>query len=125
EIAVYPPKMREAIIKAHLSAARFWPHNFHYASAVERQDVIYTSGIVAQVVHNLIQVLFAINQTYFPGDKKLEAAMAHLGCIPSDCANRIKRLLWPGEACSAAVLRTQQQELQSLLRDVESLAVSS
>jgi hypothetical protein len=122
EIAVYPPKLQATIIRTHLAAARFWPSNFHYTSAVERQDVIYTTGIVQQVVHNLIQVLFAVNQTYFPGDKKLANALAHLARTPDQCVARISRLLLPEEIISVALLRDQQTELQQLLKDVEALA---
>ena len=122
EIAVYPPKLQAAIIRTHLAAARFWPSNFHYTSAVERQDVIYTTGIVQQVVHNLIQVLFAVNQTYFPGDKKLASALGHLARTPDQCVARICRLLLPEERLSVALLRDQQVELQKLLKDVEVLA---
>jgi hypothetical protein len=121
EIAVYPPKLKSMIISTHLWAARFWPSNFHYASAVERQDVIYTSGIVQQVVHNLIQVLFAINQTYFPGDKKLAKAIDHLARTPERCVDRINWLLMPQETVSVALLRKQQVELQQLLKEVETL----
>ncbi|MHB1356872.1 MAG: DUF4037 domain-containing protein [Anaerolineae bacterium] len=121
EIAVYPPKLQNTIINNHLSAARFWPHNFHYSSAVERQDVIYTSGIVQQVVHNLIQVMFAINQTYFPGDKKLAKAIGHLARTPASCVDRIHWLLLPQETVNVALLRRQQVELQQLLKDVEAL----
>jgi hypothetical protein len=122
EIAVYPPKLQAAIIGTHLAAARFWPHNFHYTSAVDRQDGIYTTGIVQQVVHNLIQVLFAVNQTYFPGDKKLASAIGHLARTPDHCVARICRLLLPEEPVSVTLLRNQQTELQQLLKDVEALA---
>ncbi|MCD6285095.1 MAG: DUF4037 domain-containing protein [Anaerolineae bacterium] len=118
-VATYPPKLRESIVHTHLQAARFWPSNFHYSSAVERQDVIYTTGIVQQVVHNLIQVLFAINDTYFPGDKKLASALAHLDRVPGNLAARIEALIFPGERPSVVVLQRQQAGLLSLLRDVE------
>ena len=118
-VATYPPKLREAIVQTHLQAARFWPSNFHYSSAVERQDIIYTTGIVQQVVHNLIQVLFAVNETYFPGDKKLASALAHLDGVPEDLAARIEVLIFPGGRPSVASLQRQQTGLLSLLRDVE------
>ena len=118
-VAIYPPKLREAIVQTHLQAARFWPSNFHYSSAVERQDVIYTTGIVQQVVHNLIQVLFAVNETYFPGDKKLASALAHLDGVPENLAARIEALIFPRERPSVALLQRQQAGLLSLLRDVE------
>jgi len=120
-LSEYPPKMQETIINKHLSGARFWPHNFHYTSAVERQDVIYTTGIVQQVIHNMIQVLFAVNKTYFPGDKKLANALNHLDRLPDRFVERIQELISPSESVSVELLRHQQVCLQQLLRDLENL----
>jgi hypothetical protein len=120
-VAVYPPALRAAIVTQHLRAARFWPHNPHYTSAVERADAIYTSAIVLQVAHSLIQVLFAVNRRYFPGDKKLAAALGHLTDVPDRFPERVERLLFPQEGPSADLLSRQQRELQALLVEVEGL----
>ena len=117
----YPPKMQAAIIEKHLSGARFWPNNFHYSSAVERQDIIYTTGIVQQVVHNLIQVLFAVNKCYFPGDKKLAKALNRLERVPAGFVEHIHELLFPAAPATREHLRQQQTALQQLLKDVEEL----
>ena len=120
-IAVYPSRLRGRIISTHLDAARFWPANFHYDSAIQRQDVIYTTSIVQQVLHNLVQVLFAVNEVYFPGDKKMDGALARLDRLPVRLAERMRGLIWPGEAASVAVLKGQQADLQALLAETESL----
>jgi hypothetical protein len=122
QIRVYPPKLREAIVAQHLGAAQFWPFNFHYRSAIERRDVIYTTGIVQQVVHNLIQALFAVNEVYFPGDKKLAEAIAHLSETPHAFAERVESLLCPAQEASVEALRAQQRSLQALLKEVEAIA---
>jgi predicted nucleotidyltransferase len=124
EVATYPPKLRQAIVHHHLNAAHFWPDNFHYLSAIERQDVIYATGIVQQVVHNLVQVLFALNEVYFPGDKQLDAALAHLPRKPRELSERIGALLFPGTPATAEVLREQRERLRSLLADVREMAAS-
>ncbi len=121
DVGHYPPKLRQAIIERYLGAARFWPHNFHYKSAVERCDSIYTVGIVQQVVHNLIQVLFAVNETYFPGDKKLDIALDHLAATPENFAQRVKWLLCPGSPLDRPMLAKQREELGRLLAEVEAL----
>ncbi len=118
----YPVKLRASIIEQHLAAARFWPSNFHYSSAIERQDVIYTTGIIQQVVHNLIQVLFAVNDTYFPGDKKLAMVIAHLEHVPDQFTECVQSLLYPANLLSVAALRNQQIELQQLLQEIEVIA---
>jgi hypothetical protein len=121
EVSQYPLKLQQAIISRHLTAARFWPDNFHYKSAIERLDIIYTTGIVQQVIHNLIQVVFAVNQTYFPGDKKLDLSLQHLALQPADFGARIKQLLSPGVSVSRVLLEQQRLELCRLLAEVEEL----
>jgi hypothetical protein len=120
-VADYPPKLRETILGNHLRAARFWPENFHYRSAVARCDAIYAAGIVHQVVHNLVQVLFALNRTYFPGDKKLDIALEHLEVKPAGFTERIQRLLLPGTGRDRDTLDRQRTELIELTRQVEEL----
>jgi len=117
-VATYPDNLRSAIIAQHLAAARFWPHNFHYATAVERCDLIYTTGIVQQVLHNLIQVLFALNRVYFPGDKKLAQALRKLPSTPDRFAERVEALMFPAQPATVALLRAQREELQRLVREV-------
>jgi hypothetical protein len=123
EVSTYPPKLRETIISDHLRAAQFWPENFHYQSAVKRRDVIYTTGIVQQVVHNLIQVVFALNRTYFSGDKKLGVALDHLRVQPEGFSERIERLLLPDASRDLAFLDKQRTALKALVRQVEELVV--
>ena len=122
-VAEYPPQLRETILDDHLRAAQFWPENFHYRSAVARCDAIYAVGIVHQVVHNLIQVLFALNRTYFPGDKKLDVVLEHLEVKPAGFTERIKCLLLPGSGRDRETLDWQRTELIELTRQVEALVV--
>jgi hypothetical protein len=120
-IAQYPPALRQTILRDYLAAAQFWPENFHYISAVRRCDVIYTAGIVQQVIQNLIQVLFAYNEVYFPGEKKLSLALEHLPGLPKDFIRRIQRLLFPESAPDYALLEWQRMELVALVKEVKEL----
>jgi hypothetical protein len=122
-VTEYPLKLRETILKDHLRAAKFWPENFHYRSAVARCDAIYAVGIVHQVVHNLIQVLFALNRAYFPGDKKLNIALEHLEVKPAGFTEQIQRLLLPGTGRDRDTLDQQRTALIELTRQVEELVV--
>lgn len=121
EIAVYPPKLRHTIIEQHLDSARFWPWNPHYQSAVDRGDLIYVTGIVQQVVHNILQVLFALNETYFPGDKKLLQILNHLPVQPQHLGSRVNALLWPDTLATPQALKRQQSELQNLVHETTAL----
>ncbi len=121
-VSIYPEALREAILRRFMPAAAFWPDNFHYRSAIERVDVIYTSAIVQQVLHALVQVIFALNREYFPGEKKLAHALNKLPMQPEAFTARLESLLCPGSNPGVAQLREQQRELAALVTDVEQLA---
>jgi hypothetical protein len=120
-VGEYPPKLRAAILARHMDAAKFWPQNFHYLSAIQRGDILYVQGIVNQVVHNLFQVLFALNRAYFPGDKKLDLAIDHLPTKPADFTARVKRIVASQVPADQAFLAWQCGELNALVNEVEAL----
>ena len=93
--AMYPEPLRHSLLKRFMREAAFWPDNFHYRSAVARGDSLYTSGIAQQVVHALVQVVFALNRTYFPGDKKLSETLERLPSKPDAFTARVQALLFP------------------------------
>jgi len=117
-VAAYPEPLREAILRRFMAEAAFWPENPHYLGAVERGDVIYTSAIVQQVVQALVQVVFALDRAYFPGEKKLADALAKLPSAPRDFAGRIQNVLCPGAHPTPAELREQSRGMADLVREV-------
>ena len=121
QIAKYPAALREAIVGRYLADAQFWPENFHYRSAVERGDILYTSGIVQLVVYALIQVVFALNRVYFPGEKKVGVVLEKLDLQPRDFNQRIRELVYPGDAGSIVHLQAQREALGRLVNEVKQL----
>jgi predicted nucleotidyltransferase len=121
QVATYPEPLRDAILRRFMAEAAFWPENPHYLGAVERADVIYTSAIVQQVLQALIQVVFALNRAYFPGEKKLAGALDKLPVAPPNFAARCEALLCPGAPPSVAKLREQRRDLTSLVSEVGEL----
>jgi len=121
QVATYPEPLRDAILRHFMAEAAFWPENRHYLGAVERTDVIYTSAIVQQAAQALIQVVFALNREYFPGEKKLAEALEKLTIVPAEFAATIEGLLCPGPARGVDELREQQRALASLTTDVRGL----
>ncbi len=120
-VETYPAPLREAILARFWPEARFWPQNFHYRTAIARADVIYTTGIVQQTLQALIQVLFALNRVYFPGEKKLAQTLDHLPLKPAALAERVQVLLYPGRPVSVDDLEAQRLELVALLDETEQL----
>ncbi|MFZ4508169.1 MAG: DUF4037 domain-containing protein [Fimbriimonas sp.] len=64
----FPPKLKEALLKKHLESLRYWRADYHYRNKVQRGDPVFLAALSARLVHDIMQVLFAINERYFPGD---------------------------------------------------------
>ncbi len=121
QTSTYPGALRKAILGRFMPEASFWPDNFHYHTAIERVDVIYTSTIVQQVLQALVQVVFALNREYFPGEKKLAPALEKLPVQPEAFTTRLEGLLTVGSNPGEAQLREQQRELAALVAEMKQL----
>lgn len=119
QLAIFPPKLKAAMLDYHVWRAGFWLDNFHYLSAIRRRDVVYTSGIVQNSLHHLILSLFAINDTYFPGDKKSLDYAAGFNKKPAGFVDAVRQVLLP---CDANALPQQREVLKRLWLEVKALA---
>lgn len=119
QLEVFPPKLKEAMLAYHVWRAGFWLDNFHYLSAIRRRDVVYTSGIVQNSLHHLILSLFAINETYFPGDKKSLIYAAGFEKQPARFVEAARQVLLP---CNEDALPQQREVLKQMWLEVKALA---
>ncbi len=117
-IALYPPLLKESIITSFLGMACAWPDNFHYISAIQRNDIPYVTGIVQQIAHNLVQVLFAMNEVYYSGEKNLLPALRGLTYTPPDFERGLLTLLYPPQ--EAGVFEQQRQIIKGFIADIQS-----
>lgn len=118
----YPPKLKKALLDKHLGSLRYWRHDYHYAGKVQRQDIVFLAGLSVKLVHDLIQVLFALNETYYIGDGYNVQYLTSFAYQPPDVANRLQAILYP--AASANRFEAQRNTLLALIDDVEQLATS-
>ena len=121
-LGTYPPALREAIIARHLPRASFWLDNPHYRTAIARADVPYTQSIVLNTVHDLMQVLHAVNERYYSGEKRLLEQARALRVGPADLAGTVAWLVLPGEAAGAELLERQRLALVELVAATTLLA---
>lgn len=114
QISVYPPKLKEAILEQFFDRCNAWLDNFHYKSAIEREDIFFTGSIVKSTVLDMIQVIFAINEKYFTGDKKLEWQLNKLPYCPHKLSQNIEFLM---SAPKNKEKLEQQRDLLIQIRD--------
>jgi len=119
QLHTFPPKLKAAMLAKHVPAAGFWLDNFHYLSAIQRRDMVYTSGIVQNTLHHLLMALFAINETYFPGDKKNLDYAAGFAMKPAEFIEAARQLLLP---CCEDALPHQREVLKQMWLEVKALA---
>jgi len=114
----YPPKLKAAILKKHGSSLRYWRQDYHYANKVARGDVVFLAGLAARLVHDIMQVLFALNETFFPGDGANVKLAEHFAIKPSSFAERVRHILQPQASSTAAVCDRQYRLIVMLIDDV-------
>ena len=113
----YPEKLRKSIIKHFWGRANTWLDNFHYDSAIQRSDILFTAPIVLHTVLDMIQVIFAINRVYFQGDKKLEEALARMEYCPRRLLEHLEFLL--SASADGKVLQKQCDLLREIRDDLQ------
>ncbi|NGM67382.1 nucleotidyltransferase domain-containing protein [Sphingobacterium sp. SGR-19] len=87
----YPPKLKETIIQQGLWAAEFTLINA--VDFAEKDDFYNTFGSITRTVKNIVDVLFAINETYPIGDKKAIEILSKLSLSPNNLASRVNTTL--------------------------------
>ena len=116
KIVIYPLKLKRAIIDEFWYKSNVWPDNFHYISAINRMDIIYTSGIIQQTLHSIVQVLFALNEKYFCGDKKIEKQLSDLEICPRCLVDNIEFLL--NSPKNADLLQQQRKIMIEIISEI-------
>ncbi len=114
---VYPEPLAASIQETFLGRASTWLWNFHYDSAIRRQDLLFCAPIVQHTVLDLVQVIFARNRVYFTGDKKLEKALAALPDCPGLLLDNLEFLLTTPR--DSALLAKQRTILRQIYKELE------
>jgi hypothetical protein len=121
-LAHYPPALKKAILEKHGGSLRYWRHDYHYANKVTRGDVVFLAGLSARLVHDMMQVLFALNETYFIGDGQNLKFAETFPIQPENFATRVGEALYPGTAEDK--FSQQRENLCRLIDDVLELSDS-
>lgn len=94
-LAVYPPRLKQAILAKTTFSLRYWRGDYHYASKVARGDIVFTAGMASKLVHEVLQVLFALNETYYVGDGSNLDFAGNFALRPPDLVAQVQNILYP------------------------------
>jgi hypothetical protein len=116
----YPRALQRAIIQRHMGSLNYWRYDYHYRAKVERGDVVFLAGIATRLVHDMMQVLFAVNKTYYVGDGYNLDYVTRFAIQPSAFAERIGDILYPSQ--TEAMFTVQYEAIIRLIDDIARLA---
>lgn len=123
KVAHYSPELKHAIVRTFLWSARFTLDNTTKPAA--RGDTYIVAGCIARTIHCLVQILYALNETYYLSEKTLATDLRSFRLQPDQFLERITMLLGAPGTTSAqlqeALLRTEAlyHELAALVREQE------
>ncbi|MBU1307337.1 MAG: DUF4037 domain-containing protein [Alphaproteobacteria bacterium] len=119
ELAVYPEALRAATLHQYGQVLQYWASDYHYESKVARRDLVFLVGLVGKLTNAMIQVLFALNRQYYPGDGWNLPMAAELDRLPSDFIARMTSILEPCPGENA--WRQQRSQIIAMITDIEAL----
>jgi len=115
-LGVYPTSLRSLLIAKHAASLRYWRSDYHYKSKVAREDIVFLASITARLVHDIMQILYALNGVYYPGDGMNLELAKHFTVVPESFSERIHTILYPYS--STGVFLAQYENLMRLIDDI-------
>ncbi len=91
QVAHYSPQLKQAIISRFLWQARFTLDNT--AKPAARAEVYLVTGCLARSMHCLVQVLYALNETYYLSEKRLAVDRRTFRLQPQGFVERLSLIL--------------------------------
>jgi predicted nucleotidyltransferase len=123
KVAHYSPELKRTIVKTFLWSARFTLDNT--SKPASRGDTYIVTGCLARTIHCLVQVLYALNETYYLSEKTLATDLRSFHLQPEQFLERSTLLLGtPGTTSTQlqdSLNRTEAlyYELATLVREQE------
>ena len=95
----YSQKLKSSIIEVFGGRMTAPLNNREYDNAVKRGDFFMVNFFVKSVLLNMVQVIFALNNVYFTGDKQITKKLAALPYCPAKLLENIEFLLGTPADC--------------------------
>lgn len=118
-LAVYPGALKKSILDKHCFSLKYWRADYHYSNKVKRKDVVFLAFLTARLVHDMMQVIYALNEKYYPGDGSNLKYTKDFSIKPDDFENRIVHVFQISEEEDA--YRHQYDNVVSLIDDTLAL----
>lgn len=119
QLSTYPEALKISIMKKHSSSLTYWRNDYHYLNKVRRKDIVFLASLNARLIQDIMQVIYALNEFYFPGDDSNLKFTKQFACKPERFEERIADILHITEADAAYEM--QYRKMIGLIDDVLAL----
>ncbi|PNY79737.1 DUF4037 domain-containing protein [Deinococcus koreensis] len=91
----YPDDLARAIIALNipLLSGSIFSFSSQVILGVHRRDIVIVNGVLARLLDSYFDVLYALNRTHHPGNKRLLTLAAGLPLVPAGFVEGVERLL--------------------------------
>ncbi|MCL1859605.1 MAG: DUF4037 domain-containing protein [Oscillospiraceae bacterium] len=117
----YPEAMKTAVINKHINRLKYWKTDYHYRNKAARKDIVFLASLSANIVHDIMQVLCAANNIYFPGDGHNLSISKYFFLKPDGLEERIEFILYPEPAGNYDKFERQYNAITGLINEVENI----
>nr|RPI87769.1 MAG: DUF4037 domain-containing protein [Chloroflexota bacterium] len=118
--AVYPEELRQKVISHHFALLDDLED---FERALIRKDVLFYHFALDQALDSFLQVLFALNQKFFPSRKRSLQCIEKFENKPEDCCQRLLEAVRTGG--SEEFLQTSFEIWQALVHDLTIISLTS
>jgi predicted nucleotidyltransferase len=118
KINPYPLAIKKGIIDKFL-----WEADFSIAIAhkgISKNDLVYTSGCLYRAISCLIQVTYALNETYIMNEKGALAGTDKFGIVPKDFRSRVEHIFY-SFTMKPENMKGLVDQLSDIVKEVEEL----
>lgn len=106
-VARYSPALKQTIISDFLWRARFTLDNIRKPAT--RGEVYMVVGGLARTIHCLVQVLYAVNETYYLSEKRFAHDLGTFAHRPENLLQRVNDILGTPGTTSAELVETLER----------------
>ncbi|MBO0780724.1 MAG: nucleotidyltransferase domain-containing protein [Ktedonobacteraceae bacterium] len=121
-VTTYPHQLKHAIIKDFLWSARFTLDNTYKLAA--RGDVYIVTGCIARALHCLVQVVYALNESWYISEKRVAEDVLSFGIQPERFLERTYAILG-AVGHSSTQLQGTLQKTEQLYSEMAALSRSA
>ncbi len=95
QLAIYPAVLKRAMINAHLG--KTWDEE-DLGRVVLRKDVLFYHQVLEVALDHYLQVLYAVNETFFPSRKRTREYIDSFKTKPDHCYERLAEVVRLGSS---------------------------